>query len=217
MSFQLRGVHDILLRGSMLLPVGLYDLNLATAEQLCRLHYSAGSITAVKARLKELADHGYVQADSVPTKQYKSPYYYVLGPEGRKYLEHQGYEMPDAWRASKEVDKHALFVQHTLELNDVLISAMHVPDVHPEYYMVSFTHERTLKRHPYTASWNEQSKPQKQTLIPDGFLDFRLQLPDGHKVKIPALLEHDRGTEHQLYFKRRIRSYVVMLKSEGAC
>src|SRR5215471_2072327 len=35
--------YDVLLRGSQEMPIGLYHLYMAKAEQLCRLHYSAGS------------------------------------------------------------------------------------------------------------------------------------------------------------------------------
>jgi hypothetical protein len=32
-------------------------------------------------------------------------------------------------------------------------------------------------------------------------------------LKAPILLEHDRGTEQQQYFRRRIRAYITLLKS----
>ena len=54
-SFSITPAYDILLRGSESVPVGLYQLHMATAEQLCRLHYSMGSIKAVKAKLRSFA------------------------------------------------------------------------------------------------------------------------------------------------------------------
>lgn len=75
--FAITPVHDLLLRGTQDMPIGLYHLHLATAEQLTRLHYKPGMLKTVSKRLKVLVDNGYVQADSVPTKFMKSPYYYA--------------------------------------------------------------------------------------------------------------------------------------------
>ncbi len=77
--FVVTPVCDILLRGTSDMPIGLYHLGIATAEQLCRLHYSRGTIKTVKARLLLLSDHGYVQSDGIPSKTGRSPYYYALG------------------------------------------------------------------------------------------------------------------------------------------
>lgn len=63
--FSITPVYDLLLRGSSTTPVGLYQLQIATAAQLTRLHYSPGSIKTVKARLKTLVDNGYIQAVSL--------------------------------------------------------------------------------------------------------------------------------------------------------
>ena len=50
--FVITPAYDILLRGSQEMPIGLYHLHMATAEQLCRLHYAMGSLKAVKAKLR---------------------------------------------------------------------------------------------------------------------------------------------------------------------
>lgn len=212
-SFRITPIYDVLLRGSEQTPVGLYHLHLATAEQLCRLHYSPGSIKAIKARLKVLTDNGFIQADTIPTKYYRAPYYYTLGQKGIRYLEEAGYDTHEAWRASKEVDKHALFIEHTLELNDLLIAAALLRKSDPRFSLDSFIHERVLKRKPYQAVWS--GGRQTFTIIPDAFLDFRLKMPDGSQRRMPVLLEHDRGTEEQQYFKRRIRGYIMLIKTEA--
>ena len=82
--FRVRPIHNVLLFGTPDVPVGLYHLQVATADQLCRLHYSPGSIKAIKARLKVLVDEGYLQADCIPTKHSKSPYYYTLAASGMR-------------------------------------------------------------------------------------------------------------------------------------
>jgi hypothetical protein len=209
--FRVTPIYDILLRGSMDMPIGLYHLHLAKAEQLCRLHYSIGSIKAIKARLRTLADEHYVQFDTIPTKFFRSPYYYALDYEGVRYLGRAGLDTGESFRASKEVDKHALFVEHTLELNDVLIAAALLKRVAPGYSLDSFIHERVLKQRPYRAVW----RGGRFSLIPDAFLDFHLIMPDGSHRRMPVLLEHDRGSEEQKYFRRRIRAYITMLKAEA--
>ncbi len=208
MSLRITPVYDLLLRGTETLPVGLYHLHLATAEQLTKLHYSTGTLKTVKKRLKVLTDHGFLQADSVPTRQYRSPYYYGLDTKGLRYLKEIGVDVPETLRTAGETHKSYQFIDHALELNDLLISAMRISSVDPLYYLASFLHERTLKRTPYKATWQGTS----YSLVPDAFLDFRVQTTGGQR-RLPVLLEHDRGTEEQQHFRRRIRAYASFLQS----
>src|SRR5207249_4337159 len=53
------------------------------------------------------------------------------------------------------------------------------------------------------------------TLIPDAYLEFRHTKESGKEEKIPILLELDRGTEDQRFFRKRLRAYVVFLKSRA--
>lgn len=207
--FRMTPPYDVLLHGSQEMPVGLYHLQIATAEQLTRLHYSPGSVKAIKARLKVLTEQGYTQVDSIPVRQLRSPYFYTLGAKGFQYLKDAGFDTDEAWRAVKEVGKHALFIEHTLELNDVLISAALLQRV-SSFRLDHFEHERALKRRPYHASWQTERGRQTATVIPDAFLDFRYE---GRRM--PVLLEHDRGTEEQFYFRRRIRAYIMLIRTEA--
>lgn len=202
--FRITPPYDLLLRGTPDTPVGLYHLQLATADQLTRLHYSAGSIKVVKARLKILTDHGFTQVDSLPVRQLRSPYFYTLGNRGIRYLHQAGFDTNEAWRAAKEVGKHALFIEHTLELNDVLISAALLHKISP-VALDHFIHERAMKRKPYKTTWQGNTL----TVIPDAFLKFRM----GDK-QLRMLLEHDRGTEEQQRFRGKIRGYIALLKEE---
>lgn len=206
MTFVLTPPYDILLRGSDALPIGLYHLHQATAAQLCRLHYAQGSLKAVKKKLKILAEYGYVQSDKVPTRQYSSPYYYTLGQKGWDYLKSLGYDVNEAWRESKEVNKSWLFLDHALELNDLIISAALLSRSFTAYTLEQFKTDRQLKREPYRVSWASPTGNQHFTIIPDAALKFNV----GN-----ILLEHDRGTEEQQHFRRRIRAYAMLLKSQG--
>jgi hypothetical protein len=211
--FAITPAYDILLRGSQAMPIGLYHLHIATAEQLCRLHYSMGSIKAVKAKLRRLIDYGYVQYDAMPTKFTRSPYYYTLDKRGARYLQQAGLDISESFRAGKEVDKHALFAAHTLELNDIIVSAALLKRSNLRCWLEieSLIHEHELKRKPYKATWAGGAF----SLIPDAFMIFRMILPDGRQRRLPVLIEHDRGSEEQRYFRRRIRAYLMMLKNKG--
>jgi hypothetical protein len=116
--------------------------------------------------------------------------------------------MPRSWRASREVGQHWLFIEHTLELNDVLISALLLHQETSSAQLYRFEHERSLKRHPYKPTWQGKDGMQTFAVVPDAFLDFRL----GGR-RFPVLLEYDRGTEEQLYFRRKIRGYILLLKT----
>ncbi|HEY6540277.1 MAG TPA: replication-relaxation family protein [Ktedonobacteraceae bacterium] len=209
--FVITPAYDILLRGSLDMPVGLYHLHMATAEQLCRLHYSMGSLKAVKAKLRRLIDHGYVEYDALPTKFTRSPYYYTVGKLGARYLQQAGLDISESFRSSKEVDKAYLFAKHTLELNDVIISAALLKRSSKSVWLEEFRHERELKHHPYKAKWQGGGF----TLIPDSLLLFRVTVADGRQGRLPIVLEHDRGSEEQKYFRRRIRAYLHLLRNEG--
>jgi hypothetical protein len=213
-TFQITPVYDILLRGSAMIPIGLYHLHLATAEQLCSLHYKPGCLTKIKARLKDLADNEYIVADAVPTKRARSPYYYTLSRKGMDYLEYYGLDGNASWRESKETDKGYLFVQHTLEINDVLISAAKLEQVTQNAcFLKNFIHERALKQKPYKTKWDDKDRKDEFSIIPDAFLEFHAPLPNGKRRQIPILLEHDRGTEGQPYFKKRIHAYIRLLET----
>ncbi len=204
-TFAITPVHDLLLRGSLDMPIGLYHLHLATTEQLTRLHYKPGMLKTVSKRLKLLVDNGFIQADCIPTKLFKSPYYYTLDSKGMRYLESIGLDTDSSFRASKEVSESYLHLRHALELNDVLIAALRLKYAYPQYYLSRFIHERTLKRTPYKAG--------NVTLIPDGFLDVRQRRQNMPDLSLTLLLEHDRGTEQQEHFRRRIRAYSAFLSS----
>ena len=182
------------------MPVGLCQLYIATAEQLTRLHYSPKSIKWVLKHLKALADNGYVLADVKPTK----------GPRGTKLLDtlaNRGLR----YLASINVDvcqarvngtlEHYLLIDHTLELNDLLIAAALLKRSSASMYLHSFMHEQVLKRRPYKATWQDKvGKTLTYTLIPDAFLTFYLRLQSGQLVYRRVLLEHDRGSERRAPF-----------------
>lgn len=127
------------------------------------------------------------------------------------YLDSLGFDANESFRAIKEIHTDSEFIRHALEINDVLISGALLGKASPNYYLYRFIHERTLLRKPCILTW----KGQRLKVIPDGLLDFRMVLEGGTERRRVILLEHDCGTEHQVAFRKRIRSYIIMLRTNA--
>ena len=67
----------------------------------------------------------------------------------------------------------------------------------------------SCKNHPIKVTYKEATK----TIVPDAYLEFIHTRETGKEETIPVLLELDRGTEDQKFFRKRIRAYVVFLHS----
>lgn len=207
--FLITPVYDKLLRGDERMPVGLYHLHLLTAAQLTRLHYSMGSYKAIRQRLKVLADNGYVVIDAIPEKFHRGPNYYTLGPKAIRYLADLGLDIDKSLRASKETNKGYMHIRHLLELNDVFIAALRISTLDKRLYVAEYCHERALKRTPYKTMVHGQT----YGLVPDGFLDLRVKREGQADLRLPVLLEYDRGWERERQFKQKIAAYRAYLQS----
>ncbi len=201
-------VHDMLLHD-------LHTLHRATAEQLTRLNYKMGMLTTVKARLKDLADNRYVLPLSHPS--IRLPYMYALDRKGLNHLASQGVDVREYFRPSQEEDsaKNFLFREHMLAISDILIHSLLFAKTEPSYRISSMLHERVFKNNPITATYERNSREETKTIVPDAYLAFVFTRPDGKEETIPVMWELDRGTEDQKFFRRRIRAYIVFLKSRA--
>jgi Replication-relaxation len=196
----------------------LHDLNTlqrATAEQLTRLNYKMGMINTVKARLKDLADAGYVLSLYHPS--IRLPYMYALDRKGLHYLQAQGVDVREYYRPSQEEDsaKNFLFREHMLAISDILIHALLFEKTEASCRINSMLHERFFKNHPMKATYTRNSREETKTIVPDAYLEFACTSPSGKDVTIPVMLELDRGTEDQKFFRRRLRAYIVFLRSRA--
>lgn len=201
-TFHLSPVHDLLLRGSPDVPIGVFHLYMATADQLTRAHYKAGMIKTTKMRLKQLVDAGYLWADSMPTRRFRSPYYYMLTDKGIRYLTSIGLDIPKGYRVTK-TEYSYLFVRHTLELGDLLIAASLLKRCDARYWLGESLHEHALE--PLMA----KSSP----VVADAYLKFYVVRSDGRTFYRSVLLECDRGTEQKTHFQRRIAAYARFLRA----
>src|SRR6266566_2599976 len=196
----------------------LHDLNTlqrATAEQLTRLNYKMGMLTTVKQRLKDLADNRYVLPLSHPS--IRLPYMYALDRKGLNHLAAQGVDVREYFRPSSEEDsaKNFLFREHMLAISDLLIHSLLFEKTEPSYRISSMLHERVFKNNPIKATYERNSREETRTIVPDAYLAFVYTGPDGKEETIPVMWELDRGTEDQKFFRRRIRAYIVFLKSRA--
>src|SRR5438128_9613808 len=96
--FVITGVYDLLLQG-----VNAHFL--ITADQLNRLYYKPGMITTIKARLKELVDHKYLDYLQLLTRNGSGAYVYFLAVKGRKYLTEAGFDMKGSYRPAEEKER----------------------------------------------------------------------------------------------------------------
>ena len=205
-AFIVTPVHNLLLHD-------LHTLQRATAEQLTRLNYKMGMINTVKARLKDLADNRYVLSLSHPS--IRLPYMYALDRKGLNYLQAQGVDVREYFRPSQEEDtaKNFLFREHILAISDILIHALLFVKSEPSYRVNSMLHERVFKNNPIKATYTRSGREETKTIVPDAYVEFVYANPSGKEETIPVLLELDRGTEDQKFFRRRLRAYIVFLRS----
>ncbi len=189
---------DRLIRGSDELPLGLWQLYFTTAEQLGRPFYSPKAITYVKEMLKTLEDNGFVRHGIIPTLTSGTPFYYMIGREGVRYLRRIGYEeayLPDMPKAD-----YPGHYKHQFELNDLVASGVSVPSNAKQFYVHRLIPEHVMKRDP------------RLELTPDGFLDFGVRSTE---LKRGILLEYDRDSEKRVKFQQKIRAYIEFLHHEA--
>jgi Replication-relaxation len=205
--------HDAILQG-------VYKFQLLTADQLrVLLGYSVNSLHRVQVLVKELTDNEYLLSFARPVVTGKAPLVYTLARKGLNYLAAGGFDVRAYFRPSKEAEKGYLFLQHTLALNDVLISAANLHKFVADYSLHSFQHERILKQSPFKVTVlrdvGGMLKEETVILIPDAYLEFRQKTGSGKEEKIPVLLELDRGTIERKNFQKKIRAYIQFIKTEG--
>ncbi len=205
-AFVVSPSHDLLLHD-------LHTLHRATAEQLTRLNYKPGMLNTVKARLKDLSDNHYVLPLSHPS--IRLPYMYALDRKGLNYLHSLGADIQEYFRPGREEEtaKNFHFREHMLAISDILIAALLFEKSFPSFRISTMLHERYFKNHPIIATYTKSDTVETKTLVPDAYVEFAYTHQSGKIDSLPVLVELDRGTEDQKFFRKRIRAYIVFLKS----
>ncbi|MDQ2785507.1 MAG: replication-relaxation family protein [Chloroflexota bacterium] len=190
---------------AILLALGRYYY--LTARQATCLLYAPSSLTRVQALVKELADDGYCQRLFLPrpTPHGRVPAVYTLGRLGRVHLAAVGVDVPTRLRLSEAREHRYLFLDHTLAVNDCLIAMELLARRAPQIVIRTMLHERALRHMPIAVT---DPDGRQASVIPDGWLDLRVVLPDGTYRSCIAL-EIDRGTTEQKAFRRKIAHWVA--------
>jgi Replication-relaxation len=176
-----------------------------SSRQVCRLLYSAGSLTYVQTKLKHLTDAGLLQRIWLPrpAAHGSAPSVYTVARKGLNYLACAGIDVDRRrYRPSEQREHTYLFLGHTLAVNDVLISAELLSRSQPEYQLARMLHERDLKRRPVHL---QDDDGRMISVVPDGWLDLRVKAA----YQVCLALELDRGTEEQKVWRRKVRGLLA--------
>jgi hypothetical protein len=210
-EFLITQVYDTLLRA-------VHTYRMLTVVQATRLLYKLSSATTVSTRLKTLAEHGYLLRISLPTTNGQAPLVYMLASLGIRYLEQGGSDVTSRYRRVEQQEKSYLFLMHTLAVNDVLIASAKLPAVASHITLFEMQHEHILKQTPLSVTISKYevdgtTGTQRLSVIPDGWLDFRISR-DGKKERRASIwLEVDRGTIEAKQFKRKLRGILAAIET----
>jgi Replication-relaxation len=146
--------------------VALSEFDYLTAHQLTRLLYSLSSLKYVQELLKALMDASLVTA--VGGKAVNMPRVYTLSGTGRHYAASLGAPKTQRFRPSEEAEKgrNPYFLEHTIAVVDVLISARLLSQTHPAITLTRMLTERQLRRRIYV------ELPEKICIEPDAGCEF---------------------------------------------
>jgi hypothetical protein len=134
------------LKGAEKILVALALFGYLTASQLTRLHYAPKSLGFVRQKLNSLVAAGFVSC--LPGRFVTQPRVYTLTGTGYSFAAALGVATAKRVRPSEERDKarNLFFIQHTLAVSDVLISARLLSRTHPDILLTRMYTERPLKR-----------------------------------------------------------------------
>ncbi|MGZ3947108.1 MAG: replication-relaxation family protein [Flavisolibacter sp.] len=211
--FLVTPAHDALMR---LFP----EYHFMTIDQVRRAK-NFSSFTHVSMKLKELSDHDYLRRLALPTLSAGQPIaIYTLSMKGRNYLEEQGYELGSYYRPVEHKHLTSPFLVHTLEINNFLIDARTLCSLVPAFSLESVRHDLMLKQTPFKVSMTvmegEKEKQKTVSLVPDAWLDFRMDRGKGKRpYRYCIWLELDRGTHDIKPFKQKLRALLSFMQSPG--
>jgi hypothetical protein len=179
--------------------------SLLTIEQVTRLLYSPGSLRFVGARLRRLAEAGYLQRQRLPTTTLGgAPWLYSLARKGASYLARTSYLDPADIRHALGDEHSSLFIQHRLAVNDVLIALEVLAQQCPEINIADLRPEWRLRTTPLRTHLADGRLSQ---VLFDAWVDMHID----QRLRMCIALEVDRGTEGLTAFQRKIEAILAML------
>lgn len=178
-----------------------------TAAQLTRLLYAPTSHSYTQARLKRLADAGYLQRIFLPrpTRTGSAPLVYTLARRGLGLLAEWGSPLDRRYRPAEVRETSYLYLAHTLALNDVLIALELLCRRDRRVGIAALQHEREFKLDPLRVRL-----PDGMTtgVIPDAWVDLRLTAGRQRYQECYAI-ELDRGTTEQKAWRRKVAGLIA--------
>ncbi len=93
-------------------------------------------------------------------------------------------------------------------MNDILLKEV-------ERLCFTFQEDERWKGHLFKAVYTRSGREETKTIVSDAYLAFVHTRESGKEETIPVLVELDRGTEDQKFFRKRIRANIVFLKSRA--
>ncbi len=176
-----------------------------TAEQIRRLHYGAGVITYVRARLKRLCEAKILTRLEQPhyARTGSASYVFRLATRGYRFLEEL--HVPTT-RLPDEKPHSYLYWRHTLALNDALIAAALVTRTHPHLSITRLLHERELKHIPVRVTL---ASGKTVGVIPDAYLQLHEAEAVGPGYWHDLVVELDMGTTDQKEWRQKVEALLA--------
>ena len=188
----------------------VYQLRFLTRDQIKKLEFEEGSMTACQRRLSLLFHNGYLSAiqKPIPIGYGSSKRVYCLSKKGADLISHL-YGEKEAreinWNKKRNQVEN-FFIEHTLAINNVRIAFLKAV-LETEDYDLFWFNEKEVK------AWKEKIDDPENSgktiaITPDAFLYLL-----GQEKKAYYFLEVDRATESNRRWQDKIRGYVEYVKS----
>jgi hypothetical protein len=203
-----------ILKGAEKILIALAVFGYLTARQITKLLYALSSLAYVQKELKDLVDSGFALA--LPRRFVNMPAVYTLTGKGHTYTTALGMPQRKRVRPTEEREKarNVFFIQHTMAVTDVLISARLLSQTHPGIMLTRMYTEQELKRKIYVALpvRTEGGLTQYRTICiePDATCEFTIQgtVQDFFHIEVYRNLP-----PAEWRFKQKIAGYVASLDS----
>jgi Replication-relaxation len=185
----------------------LFAFEYLTAVQVTRLCFSKGSLTYGKAKLKALVDSGL--AMSLGGRGTNLPLIYTLTGQGRTLASALTGEQPRRFRPAEAREKQVnlAFMQHTLAVNDILISAQLLSQTHPAITLTRMYREPELRRRIYV------DVPERICIEPDASCHLLITNTGPEKPQVWEDFVHIELYRTmppvKRHFKQKIQGYVT--------
>jgi hypothetical protein len=207
----------------------VHQLRYVTALDIARRFYSPTSLNHVREHLsllagqKDYAEGQYLYRFPLPnTRIGGTEKIYTLGSKGRAYLQSQGMTVDWHFRPYKVAGMTYQNCLHALTLTRFLVAAQvfcnkssgwELAKLQTEYELKKDIAAEKAKQQAATIAVKTSQGEEDVTVIPDAWLLFHH--PEKKHSWQPVMLEIDRASEQQRFFKRQIRARALFLSGGG--